>query len=191
MLPETYEELPLIYPVTTEHPVDDPRYSEPIASFYEASGERVAARLAAGENVVVLCAGDPFFYGSFMHLYRRLEGRFPCEVIPAVSAMSGAWTNARAPITWGDDVLTVIPGTLDTPTLTERLKNTDAAVIMKIGHNFPRIRTAIIDAGLLDRAIYIEYSTMQNQQIIPLRDKTDGAAPYFSLIIIPGMGRRL
>lgn len=191
MLPQTYEEIPLIYPVTTEYPVDDPRYSEPIARFYEESGERLAARLAAGEDVVVLCAGDPFFYGSFMHLWRRLEGRFPCDVIPAVCAMSGSWTNARAPITWGDDTLTVLPGTLPPLMLTERLKTTDAAVIMKIGHHFSEVRAAIEAAGMLERALYVEYATMPNERIQRLMDKTGNAAPYFSVIIIPGNGRKL
>lgn len=191
MLPKAYEEIPLVYPVTIEHPVDDPRYSQPIAKFYEASGELLAARLLAGENIVVLCAGDPFLYGSFMHLYRRLADRFPCQVIPAISAMSGGWTNARAPITWGNDILTVIPGTLDTHTITQRLRVTDAAVIMKIGHNLPRIRTALTNAGVLERAIYVEYATMQAEKIIPMREKTDDTAPYFSLIIVPGNGRKL
>ena len=191
MLPDSYEEIPLIYPVTTEYPVDDPRYSEPIARFYEASGELLAKRLATGEDVVVLCAGDPFFYGSFMHLYRRLENRFECDVIPSVSAMSGAWTNARAPITWGDDILTVIPGTLPTDVITERLKITDAAVIMKIGHNITDVRAALIKAGVIDRAIYVEYATMPAQKITPMREKTDDEAPYFSVIIVPGNGRKL
>ena len=191
MLAAQYEEIPLIYPVTTEYPVDDPRYSEPIAAFYEASGELLAKRLANGEDIIVLCAGDPFLYGSFMHLYRRLADRFPCDVIPAVSAMSGSWTNARAPITWGNDILTVIPGTLDSATLVERLKTTDAAVIMKIGQNFTRVREALIETGLFERAIYIEYGTMKAERIIPMREKTDDHAPYFSLIIVPGNGRRL
>jgi len=30
MLPDTYEEIPLIYPVTTEHSTHDPRYEKPM-----------------------------------------------------------------------------------------------------------------------------------------------------------------
>lgn len=185
------EEMPLVYPVTTEFPVTDPRYETLIGAFYAEAAERLAARLEAGEDVVVLCVGDPFFYGSFMHLHRRLAERFVCRVVPGITAMSGCWTNANAPITWGDDVLTVLPGTLDTPTLTARLRATDAAVVMKLGRNLPRVRAALAEAGLLERAIYIEYGTMKAERILPLREKSDDEAPYFSLVIVPGQGRRI
>ncbi len=186
-----HREMPLIYPVTTEVPVSDPRYEQLIGEFYEEAAAQLAEQLTAGEDVAVLCAGDPFFYGSFMHLYRRLADRFLCRVIPGVTAMSGGWTNAKSPITWGDDILTVLPGTLDTALLIERLKITDAAVIMKLGRNLPRVRSALAEAGLLQRAVYIEYGTMEAERILPLAEKTDDIAPYFSLIVVPGNGRRL
>ncbi len=72
----------------------------------------------------------------------------------------------------------------------ERLKATDAAVIMKLGRNFPKVRAAIQQAGLLARAIYVERGTMDNECVMPLAEKTDDSAPYFSLILIPGDGRR-
>jgi precorrin-2/cobalt-factor-2 C20-methyltransferase len=31
---------------------------------------------------------------------------------------------------------------------------------------------------------------MDNEVVVPLAEKTDDAAPYFSLILIPGQGRR-
>ena len=191
MLQAGQEEIALHYPVTNEIPVHDPVYEQKIHDFYEASAARLATELQAGKKVALLCVGDPFFYGSFMHLYRRLAERFTCHVVPGITAMSGSWTNARVPITWGDDVLTVLPGMLPTEELTKRLLATDAAVIMKIGQNFPRIREAIISAGMLERAIYVEYGTMAAEKILPLKEKTDTPAPYFSLILIPGNGRRL
>ena len=51
--------------------------------------------------------GDPFFYGSFMHLYTRLRHDCPVEVVPAITGMSAAWTATGLPVTWGDDVLSV------------------------------------------------------------------------------------
>ena len=94
-------EIALAYPVTTEHPVEDAAYREPMRAFYDRAAERLAAEIAAGRSVAILCEGDPFFYGSFMHLWRRLAPRFPTEVVPGVTGMSGCWTRAAAPITWG------------------------------------------------------------------------------------------
>ena len=54
----------------------------------------------------------------------------------------------------------VLPGTLSEFELTRRLADSDAAVIMKVGRNLPKIRRALAAAGLLDRAIYVERGTM-------------------------------
>ena len=104
-------EYPMEYPVTTELPFDSPEYTDALARFYDDWANRLAA-LAATEDVVVLCEGDPFFYGSFMHLHSRLQGRVPVEVIPGITGMTGCWHATDTPITWGDDVLTVLMGTL-------------------------------------------------------------------------------
>jgi precorrin-2/cobalt-factor-2 C20-methyltransferase len=184
------EEMPLLYPVTTEIPFEDASYVSQVGGFYDASAERIGARLAKGEDVVLLCEGDPLFYGSFMHIYVRLRERFRTTICPGVTGMSGCWTAAGTPITWGDDVLTVLPGTLPKAVLVERLAGTDAAVIMKLGQNFPKVRAALAETGLLDRAVYVERGTMANQKVVPLAEKTDEVAPYFSIIVVPGQGRR-
>jgi len=185
------EELRLEYPVTDEIPTDHPSYREQIAKFYEEAMDTIAALLRQGKSVGLLAEGDPFFYGSFMHIWRRLDTQFPIEVVPGVTGMSGAWSRANAPITWGDDVLTVLPGTLDEASLTRRLGDTDAAVIMKVGKNLEKIRRAVTAAGLLERAIYVVRGTMAEQRIMKLSECRETIAPYFSMILIPGQGRRL
>jgi precorrin-2/cobalt-factor-2 C20-methyltransferase len=185
-------EIALAYPVTTEIPADHPDYAAALNPFYEAAASQLLAEIEEGRTVAVLCEGDPFFYGSFMHLWWRLKDRVPTEVVPAVTSMSGAWTRAGAPITWGDDVLTVVPGTLPEAELTSRLSGTDAAVVMKLGRNLPKVRAALASAGLLERAIYVERATMAEEKIVPLPELPgDTEAPYFSLIIVPGRGRRV
>ena len=61
----------------------------------------------------MICAGDPFFYGSYAHLHERLAGTHRCEVIPGITAMSGCWTRASMPMTCGDEMLAVLSGTMD------------------------------------------------------------------------------
>lgn len=184
-------EIAMTYPVTTEIAVDDPAYAQALAGFYETCVERLLEEVAAGRSVGVLCEGDPFFYGSWMHLWRRLRERVPVETIPAITAMSGAWTGADTPITWGDDVLGVVPGTLPERELVRRLADIDAAVVMKLGRNWPKVRNALAAAGLTERAIYVERATMAGERVIPVAEVPDDhEAPYFSLVIVPGRGRR-
>ncbi len=176
----------LHYPVTTEVARDHADYSSAIDGFYAEAAERVAIHLIAGRTVAVLSEGDPLFYGSYMHLHVRLANRFDTEVIPGITAMSGCWSAAGLPLVQGDDILSVLPGTLDQAELTRRLGNTDGAVIMKVGRNLPKIRRAIAEAGRLDTAIYVERGTMANGHSMRLTDKADDEAPYFALILVPG-----
>lgn len=183
-------ELPLHYPVTTEIPVTDPAYNAQLRAFYEEATQKLAAELEAGRDVALLAEGDPLFYGSFMHLYVRLREKFPTTIIPGVTGMAGCWAAAGECMTWGDDVLTVLPGTLPQHELTQKLRATDAAVIMKIGKNFPKIREALRDSGHEDRAIYVERGTMSGEKVLKLSEKTDESAPYFAIILVSGQGRR-
>ncbi len=188
-IPKTCEEMPLYYPMTTEIPFDHPDYIAALSAFYEDAVERLAQRLERGLDVALLAEGDPLFYGSFMHLFMRLRSRFETCIVPGVTGMAGCSAAAGAPMTWGDDVLTVLPGTLRFGDLVARLKVCDAAVVMKLGHNFEKVKAAFAEAGLADRAIYVERGTMANERIAPLSEVT-GNAPYFSLILLPGRGRR-
>lgn len=189
-LPAEYEEIPLLYPVTTEIPFSNPDYNRTLAPFYEESAQRLAQILYSGRDIALLCEGDPMLYGSFMHMHERLAGRFLVEVCAGVAGMSGCFAAARQPMTWGDDTLTVMPATLDEETLVRRLKAADAAVIMKLGGNFAKLRRALGRTGLAERAIYIERGTMAGEKIQRFADKADDEAPYFSMVLAPGQGRR-
>jgi len=183
-------ELPLLYPVTTEIDKEHADYKSAITGFYEESAQAVAEHLEAGRTVAVLSEGDPLFYGSYMHLHVRLSHRYPTEVIPGVTAMSGCWSQTGLPIVQGDDVLSVLPGTMSEFELTRRLADADAAVIMKVGRNLPKIRCALEASGKLDRAMYVERGTMANTAAMKLTDKTDDTAPYFAIVLVPGWAGR-
>lgn len=182
-------EIAMEYPVTTEIPVSDPRYNAALSAFYADCTEQLAALALAGEDVVVLCEGDPFFYGSFMHLYTRLSEIASVQVVPGITGMAGAWTATATPITWGDDVLTVLMATLPEDDLARRIRDTDALVVMKIGRNLPKLRRAVAAAGRADQAWLVEYAAMPDQRVTRLSEAQD-VTPYFSILLIHGQGRR-
>ncbi|GAB2174982.1 precorrin-2 C(20)-methyltransferase [Dongia sp. agr-C8] len=176
------------YPVTTEIPLDDPRYNEMMAAFYVDWSAKIAA-VSREADIVVLCEGDPFFYGSFMHLHARLQGKVEIEIVPGITGMSGCWTSTGQPITWGDDVLTVVMATLPEAELTRRIADTDALVVMKIGRNLPKLRRALEQTGKLQQAWLIERGTMPGQKVQRLVDAGE-SVPYFSIAVVHGQGRR-
>lgn len=187
MLRADATEFPMEYPVTTELPFDSPAYITALARFYDDWAARL---LALPGEVVVLCEGDPFFYGSFMHLYTRLKDRTEVEVIPGIPGMVGCWNATGVPMTWGDDVLTVLMGTLPEDELVARMQGAEAIAIMKTGRNLPRVRRALDRAGRLDQAVLVERGTMPGQRIARLADVDATDCPYFAIVLVPGQGRR-
>jgi precorrin-2/cobalt-factor-2 C20-methyltransferase len=183
-------ELPLAFPVTIEIPKDSAAYNAAVSEFYDCCARAVAAHLEAQRSVAVICEGDPLFYGSYMHLHVRLAARYPTEVIAGVTGMSGCWSAAGAPIAQGNDVFTVLPGTLPETELARRLAGTDAAVVMKLGRNLPKVRRALARAGRLDAAVYVERGTMADAVLMRLADKADDCAPYFAVVLVPGWEAR-
>jgi precorrin-2/cobalt-factor-2 C20-methyltransferase len=183
-------ELPLVFPVTTEIPKCSAGYRDALCAFYDAAAGKIANEIEAGRNVVVVCEGDPLFYGSYMHVHARLVPRFAAAIVAGVTGMSGCWSAAAAPMAQGDDVFTVLPATLPEAELIRRLADADAAVVMKIGRHLPKVRRALQCSGRLHRALYVERGTMADGKMLPLAAKADDNAPYFAMVLVPGWERR-
>jgi precorrin-2 C20-methyltransferase/precorrin-3B C17-methyltransferase len=175
----------LMYPLTTETTDHPGGYQGAMDDFYAECAARLAAHLDAGRDVVVLAEGDPLFYGSYMHMHKRLADRYACEVVPGVTSVSAAAAVLGRPLCERDEVLTVLPGTLPPDVLAERLRTTDAAAVMKLGRTFSNVREAFELAGRLDEAWYVERATTSDQRTAPLAEVDPDSVPYFSLALLP------
>ena len=179
----------LIYPVTTgttDHPGG---YDGAMEDFYTEAAARIAAHLAAGRDVALLAEGDPLFYSSYMHMHTRLAERFTAVIVPGVTSVSAASAAIGTPLATGDEVLSILPGTLPVSELARRLTDTDAAVIMKLGRTYSQVREALSLSGRLDEAIYVERASSDTQRVMPAADVDDTQVPYFSIAVVPGDGR--
>jgi precorrin-2/cobalt-factor-2 C20-methyltransferase len=145
----------------------------------------IAAHLAAGRDVVVLCCGDPLFYGSFMYLFTRLADRFVTEIVPGVSSPMGAAAAIGTPLCYRNDIFSVLSATLPVDVLTTQLVNADAVAIIKLRRHFDKVYQILSDLDLLSRAKYIERATAPDQKIISIEDVDPRSVPYFSMIIVP------
>jgi len=181
-----HTELKLVYPVTTEA-VAPSTYETLLADFYDQSAKRVAEILDEGVDVAVLCEGDPFFFGSYMYLHHRLCDRYPSEVVPGVSSALAGAAVLGSPLASRNERFAVLSGVLPVPELAAGLAAADSAVILKVGRNLDTVREAVRRAGLLDRASYLEWATLPNQRVLPLADVDGTDAPYFSMVVIPGV----
>ena len=170
-------EVPLRFPLSAS--------TLPAQQFYDEAADRLRAYLAAGQDVAVLCEGDPMLYGTFMYLHQRLAPCFRTEVVPGISSIAASASVLGVPLTFRDDVLSVIPAGLPADTLRARLEGCDAAVIIKLGRFFEKVRDVLGDLDLIQRAYYVERATMSAQRTAPLDEVDPGTVPYFSLIVVP------
>jgi precorrin-2 C20-methyltransferase/precorrin-3B C17-methyltransferase len=180
----------LRYPVTagaSDHPGG---YDGAMAEFYAEITVRLARHLRDGRDVVVLCEGDPSLYGSYLHLHARLGGQFRAVIVPGISSVSAAAAAASVPLVQHDEILTVLPGTLPDDELRARLAGADAAAVLKLGRTFGKVRAALDEAGLLDRALYVERAGRDGQRVEPLAGVDPASVPYMSLALVPGRGHR-
>ncbi|MEV7616967.1 precorrin-2 C(20)-methyltransferase [Streptomyces sp. NPDC089799] len=175
----------LVYPVTTETTDHPGGYQGAMEEFYEESAARLAVHLDAGRTVAVLAEGDPLFYGSYMHMHKRLADRYETEVIPGVTSVSAAAARLQTPLVEGEEVLTILPGTLPEEELTARLAATDSAVVMKLGRTFPAVRRAMEASGRLPEARYVERATMAGERTGRLADTDPESVPYFAVAVVP------
>jgi precorrin-2 C20-methyltransferase / precorrin-3B C17-methyltransferase len=182
----------LRYPVTTEETDHPGGYAGALADFYEDAAGRLAAHLERGRTVVVLCEGDPGFYGSYQHLHVRLRDRFSAQIVPGVSSVSAAAAAVGEPLVRHDESLTVLAGTLPADVLRTRLAaaDGDAVAILKLGRTFGKVRDALADTGLLERAHYAERAGTDSERVAPLAGVDPATVPYMSLALVPGRGQR-
>ncbi len=185
-LTDQQQRMPLVYPVTTEKLAPPLSYEDVIADFYDTCAVQIAAELDAGRDVAVICEGDPFFYGSYMYLHDRLAADYPAEVVPGVCSMLGCTSVLGTPLVYRNQSLSVLSGVLPEAELKQRLRDAEAAVVMKLGRNFEKVRRVLQELGLEKRAHYVERATMANQKIVPLDEVEPMSSPYFSMILVPG-----
>ena len=178
-MPVGAEEMIISTPMVTER--------HPAQNAYDEAAGQIDEHARAGKTIAILCEGDPFFYGSFMYLYSRLSENWRVGVVPGVSSLNAGAAELGVPLAERNDVVSVIPATLDEADLAERLAAADAAVIIKVGRHLDKVRRVLGDLGITDKAHYIEHATMANQRIAPLTE-AGPKAPYFSMVVVHKRG---
>ncbi|MCY4334816.1 MAG: precorrin-2 C(20)-methyltransferase [Litoreibacter sp.] len=175
LIPIGAREIRMDVPMTTER--------APAQAAYDTGAAEIATALEAGEDVVCLCEGDPFFYGSFMYLHARLAEKFTVEIIPGVTSVTACAARAAMPLAARNERLTVLPGPLPEDELRSRIEGAESVVIMKVGRHLPKLRAVIDGLGLTDQATYVERASLPEERVLPLAQAPE-KAPYFSMILI-------
>lgn len=157
---------------------------EPGQAAYDKGAARIAEVLQRGEDVVMLCEGDPFFYGSFMYIFERLSPRFTTVVIPGVTSITASAAVIGKPLAERDEILKVLPATMDENQMQLELATAPAAAIIKVGRHFAKVKRVLTALNIMDHATAVEHATKDNQIIRDVADIPEAILPYFTTIIV-------
>jgi len=167
-------------------PLDPKRFPDRTA--YDNAAAEIATILRGGEDVAVLCEGDPFFYGSFMYLFSRLQEAFTVQIVPGISSLMACAAASLTPLVARNEVLSVLPAPMAADELRRRLESAEAAAIIKLGRHAPKVYGVLRELNLLDQAKYVAHATLPGQQVRNLRDVDPGEVPYFAMILVRKAG---
>ncbi|HEY7750267.1 MAG TPA: precorrin-2 C(20)-methyltransferase [Aestuariivirgaceae bacterium] len=183
---------PLLRAGTRELPLSIPmeRERERARLAYDHAAGKIASHLDLNEDVLFLCEGDPFFYGSFMFIHERLADKYECDVVPGVTSLTACAAALGRPLAARNEVLKVIPAPLEEERLRRELETADAVAIIKVANHFDKVRRVLCDLGLANRAAIIERATQGDQRIARLTETKEGERPYFSTVLVYKGGER-
>lgn len=179
-----------IRPDAVEIPIVVPMVPDPFdaSEIYDSAAAEVARHLEDDHDVIVLCQGDPFFYGTFLHLFERLSNRYRVEVVPGVTSMTACAAMAAMPLSRRSESISILPGTMDESELELRLAHCEAAVVVKVGRHLPKIRAVLDRLDLTPHAVFVAHASLATQAVAPLA-AFKGPAPYFSTVLVRGSDR--
>jgi len=154
-------------------------------SVYDEASRLIAGHLDKGEQVVFLCQGDPFFFGSFSYLYDRLADNYQVEIVPGISSINASAALCGKPLGLLAENIAIISGRRGSDDILQTLRQFDNVAIMKPGRRRAELLALIERANRIDDCCYIEYAGHENQRIVhDIRTLDSRPGPYFSLFLI-------
>ena len=170
--------LPLLFPMVSE--------AEPRRQAWHAAAAALAAEVAAGQAVVLLCS-----YALLALAERHPRG--PVAVIPGITAVAAAAAAASSqglpwPLALQQDALLIRP-TPDDPAQLEALLAEAAAAatvlaLLKLGHRWAWVRPLLEQRNLLAGALFAQRVGWPDQLLAPAAEVPADEQPYFSLLLV-------
>ena len=151
---------------------------------YDSATSQMSEYLLQGNNVAVLCLGDPLFYGSFNYIYERLMGKFECEVIPGITSLSAASAVSKKSFSYLSDRVAIVSAKNNDAQIKNALHTFDSVAILKAGRERKRLLQLIEQCGRWHDTVYVEKASYEDQHVFhDLNDVPQTQGSYFSLFL--------
>jgi precorrin-2/cobalt-factor-2 C20-methyltransferase len=176
-LKKDVEILKLVFPMVS--------HTATLTDAWENNKNSILKELQAGKKVVFLTLGDPMFYSTYMYIYRLLKDcGYGIETIPGVPAFCAIGSQLGQPLAEGNDVLSIIPATMQEEQMDKILGIADNVVLMKVYKNFGQVVEKLKQHGFGDNAVMISRCGLPDEQVSYNLDEVDGQnVNYLSTIL--------
>lgn len=187
-LEQRQRRLPLLFPMVPE--------AAPRIAAWHAAADALAAEVAAGLPVVLLCEGDVSLFASSSYALLALRQRHPhcpLHLVPGVPAVCAAAAAAGAagipwPLALQSEALLIRPTpetAVELETLLERAAG-EAAVLalLKLGQRWRWVRPLLERRGVLEGALFAQRVGWPDQLVTSAAAVPAEERPYFSLLLI-------
>jgi precorrin-2 C20-methyltransferase len=109
---------------------------------WAAHAKKVLSWIHDGKEVAYVTLGDPLIYSTFGYLRRALLAWDPhvcVEVVPGITSFQTAASRTGEPLLENDEILALLPATLDSVKREALLAHVDTAVLLKAVREKPEV----------------------------------------------------
>lgn len=150
---------------------------------HDVMATAITGELDRGHDVALLCEGDPLFQGSFGRLLERLQGRYPCSVIPGVTPLGAAAAASLRSLAGIDAPLLVLPAAVPEQRLEQLAKALGHVIILNVGRHVAKVRGVLRASGMLADAVLIENAGLADERVRDLESTRDDIVGHSALVI--------
>ena len=142
---------------------------------HESAVRELLAWLEKYPSIAFPVLGDPSVFATGSYLYRRIQGRHPCAVVPGIPAMCAAAAKLGVPLCEKGETLMIMDHFEDEDALPE-----ENVVIMKSGKRMDALRRAAHGR----EAYVVRNLGMEEEWIGNLSDAPDMDQFYFTTTVV-------
>ena len=134
---------------------------------FESNVAEILSYLRDGKNVGFLTLGDPMFFSTYIYIFKLLKKYgVQIETVAGVPAFLAIAAKIGYPVAYGNEILSIVPATADYQKISDALKNSDAAVLMKVYKNFGEIAEILNAENISENAVLVSRCGLEDEKII-------------------------
>lgn len=180
--------LPLLFPMVAE--------AEPRIAAWHAAADALAAEVAAGQAVVLLCEGDVSLFASSSYVLLALRQRHPhcpLRLIPGIPSACAAAAAASSeglpwPLALQQEGLLIRPTPDTAPELEALLersaRESTVLALLKLGQRWRWVRPLLEARGVLQNSLFAQRVGWPDQLLAAASAVPADGQPYFSLLLV-------